>query len=189
MSGVQGMVHAGCAHRALSKGLRDSDVPARAETVGGRAVVGEKWGLRYSTAGQEARLGSSLPDLLAKLSHPASELRSTQSGANPPSFEGLASCVCKPRRDPARSRRIPGGAALPGDVCKPRRDHASCRWYFDVFGQPGGVCKPRRYRSHTPGCGILLTMNAELWAEIKRLYAIEKVPIAVIAQRLRLDRK
>jgi transposase len=32
-------------------------------------------------------------------------------------------------------------------------------------------------------------MNAELWAEIKRLYAIEKVPIAVIAQRLRLDRK
>lgn len=32
-------------------------------------------------------------------------------------------------------------------------------------------------------------MNAALWAEIKRLHAIEKVPIAVIAQRLRLDRK
>jgi transposase len=32
-------------------------------------------------------------------------------------------------------------------------------------------------------------MNAELWAEIKRLFAIEKIPIAEIARRLRLDRK
>ena len=32
-------------------------------------------------------------------------------------------------------------------------------------------------------------MNAELWAEIKRLFAIEKIPISEIARRLRLDRK
>ncbi len=32
-------------------------------------------------------------------------------------------------------------------------------------------------------------MNAELWAEIKRLYAIDKIPISEIARRLRLDRK
>lgn len=32
-------------------------------------------------------------------------------------------------------------------------------------------------------------MNAELWAEIKRLHAAEKIPIAEIARRLRLDRK
>jgi len=32
-------------------------------------------------------------------------------------------------------------------------------------------------------------MNAELWAEIKRLFNIEKIPIAEIARRHRLDRK
>ena len=32
-------------------------------------------------------------------------------------------------------------------------------------------------------------MNADLWAEIKCLFAIEKIPIAEIARRLRLDRK
>ena len=32
-------------------------------------------------------------------------------------------------------------------------------------------------------------MNAELWAEIRRLHNIEKVPIAEIARRLHLDRK
>jgi transposase len=32
-------------------------------------------------------------------------------------------------------------------------------------------------------------MNAELWAEIKRLFAIEKIPISEIARRMRLDRK
>jgi transposase len=32
-------------------------------------------------------------------------------------------------------------------------------------------------------------MNAELWAEIKRLHGIDKIPIAEIARRLHLDRK
>jgi len=32
-------------------------------------------------------------------------------------------------------------------------------------------------------------MNAELWAEIKRLHTIEKLPISIIAGRLRIDRK
>ena len=32
-------------------------------------------------------------------------------------------------------------------------------------------------------------MNADLWAEIKRLHGIEKLPIAEIARRLHRDRK